>query len=133
MFDNLDHEQQTPKALMNIINQNTDFDITEQQAVRILETEDNELYVDGHRQLSSKKVPKIEVNDAFFIYQSENRRNLLAIEVAEQQNVVWSTGAHTSTPVLVFVQGERKTSEQFIQFMGHPELGKKIVDIIKKQ
>ena len=132
-FDTLDAEQKTPQTLMNIINKNTDFDITEQQAARILETENNEYYVEGHRALSSKKVPKIDANGAFFVYQSENRRNLLAIEVAEQQNVVWSNGTHTSTPVLVFVQGERKTSEQFIQFMGQPELGQKIINIFKSQ
>ncbi|MFT5450766.1 MAG: alkaline phosphatase [Enterobacterales bacterium] len=132
-FDTLNTEQQTPTALMNIINQNTDFDITEQQAARILETEYNKHYVDGHRSLSDKMVPKFDVNDAFFVYNSENRRNLLAIEVAEQQSVVWSNDTHTSTPVLVFVQGQRKTSEQFIQFMGHPELGQKIINIIKNQ
>jgi len=89
-FDGLPKEEQTPAKLMNIINENTDFDISEMQAARILETEENPFYVEGHKYLGSKKVPKMAVNDAFFVHQlDDNRQNLLAIEVATRQGVGW--------------------------------------------
>ncbi|MFV1984877.1 MAG: alkaline phosphatase, partial [Thiohalomonadales bacterium] len=126
VYDGLGSNHKTPLALMEIINENTEFDISEQQAARILTTEPNNYYVKGHKELSLKQVPKFDVNDAFFVFQSDNRRNLLAIEVAEQQSVVWSNGTHTASPVLVFVKGDKKVSERFIRFMDHPELGQKI-------
>ncbi|PCJ48698.1 MAG: alkaline phosphatase [Gammaproteobacteria bacterium] len=131
VFDSLDSEQKTPLALMKIINQNTEFKITEQQAARVLATEQNDYYVADHKDLSLKQVPKMDVNDAFFVYQSDNRRNLLAIEVAEQQSVVWSNGTHTASPVLVFVKGNKKVSDDFVRFMWQPELGQKIIELIK--
>ncbi len=131
VYDSLDADKQTPLALMNIINQNSEFDITEQQAARILAEEENNYYVAEHKELSMKRVPKFDVNDAFFVYQGDNRRNLLAIEVAEQQSVVWSNGTHTASPVLVFIKGEKKLDQQFSRFMGHPELGQKIIKILQ--
>ncbi|MCP3673770.1 MAG: alkaline phosphatase [Gammaproteobacteria bacterium] len=133
-FDQLNAEQKTPAALMAIINQNTEFDITEQQAARILETEDNPYYVQGHKSLSARRVPRIDANDAFFVYHlDDNRQNLLAIEVATRQSVVWSNGTHTASPVLVFAKGNEQVTAPFVQFMGHPELGQKIIKIMTDQ
>lgn len=127
-FDRLDKKQQTPRQLMKIVNQNTEFKITEQQAARILTKHDNQYYVQGHKSLSVKSVPKMKGNEAFFVYhQDDNRQNLLAIEVAEQQSVVWSNGTHTASPVLVFAKGNSEASAPFVSFMDHPSLGKKII------
>ncbi len=133
-FDHLIPEQKTPAALMEIINQNTEFDITEEQAARILETEDNPYYVEGHKSLSLRRVPRIDVNDAFFVYHlDDNRQNLLAIEVATRQSVVWSNGTHTASPVLVFAKGNEQVTAPFVQFMGHPELGRTIIELLTGQ
>jgi len=127
-FDQLEETQQTPNRLMQIVNQNTEFKITEQQAARILSQHDNQYHVPGHKSLSAKSVPKMKSNDAFFVYHlDDNRQNLLAIEVAEQQSVVWSNGTHTASPVLVFAAGSTEATAPFVEFMDHPSLGKKIM------
>ena len=127
-FDSLPIEQRTAKSLMGIVNQSSEFKITEEQAARVLATENNPFFSEGHRYLSSKKVPKFLNHDAFFVYQlSDNRRNLLAIELAEQQSVVWSNGTHTASPVLVFASGNKTAAAPFSQFMGHPQLGQLLI------
>ncbi|PHS20527.1 MAG: alkaline phosphatase [Kangiella sp.] len=133
-FDSLDKKDQTPLQLMKIVNQNTEFDITEQQAERILMTHNNIYYKKDHYSLGAKEVPKMKSNDAFFVYHiSDNRQNLLAIEIAEKQSVVWSNGTHTASPVLVFASGSKKSTAPFVSFMGHPELGKKIIDVLMEK
>lgn len=68
-------------------------------------------------------------DEAFFVYHlDDNRQNLLAIEVAEQQSVVWATGTHTASPVLVFAIGDTEAQIPFVEFMDHPSLGRKIIN-----
>jgi len=133
-FDQLNKQQKTPFNLMTIVNKNTEFKITEKQAVRILETEDNPSYIEGHKSQSIRIVPKMPANDAFFVYhQDDNRQNLLAIEVAEQQSVVWSNGTHTASPVLIFAKGDKSVTAPYIQFMEQPKLGEQIIKSITGQ
>ena len=116
---------------MELVNQNTEFDITESQAARVLETEDNPYYVKGHDSLGYKTVPKMSVNPAFFSDPTDdNRQNLLAIEVANKQSVVWSNGNHTASPVLVFASGPRQTTARFIRLMDHPQLGQILREVV---
>jgi len=130
-FDSLAKDQQTPANLAKIVNAETEFDISEEQASRILATENNRYYTEGHKYLSSKVVPKMGANDAFFVYQTDdNRQNLLAREVAEGQNVVWATGTHTSTPVLVFTQGPADTITPFNRILHHTEIGQGAIDAL---
>ena len=130
-FDSLAKDQQTPANLAKIVNAETEFDITEEQASRILATENNRYYTEGHKYLSSKVVPKMDTNGAFFVYQTDdNRQNLLAQEVAEGQNVVWATGTHTSTPVLVFTQGPASAIAPFNKVLHHTEVGQKAIDAL---
>ena len=128
-FDRLNEKDRTPHQLMKIVNQNTEFKITEQQAARILTKHNNQYYVQGHKSLGVKSVPKMKGNEAFFVYHlDDNRQNLLAIEVAEQQSVVWSNGTHTASPVLVFAVGSTESTAPFVEFMDHPSLGRKIIN-----
>lgn len=133
IFDNqfgaLPKDQQTPQALAQEINAYTRFPITTAQAARILETEDNPIYVKGHSYLGSKIVPKLDNKDEFFVYQKyDNRQNLLALEVAADQFVVWNTGTHTATPVIVFANGPLK--EAFSNIMHHTDVGQKVIDAV---
>jgi alkaline phosphatase len=131
MFDTLSAEQKTPRKLMELVNQYTEFDITESQAARVLETEDNPYYVKGHKSLDHKIVPKMHANPAFYSDPSDdNRQNLLAIEVANSQSVVWSNGNHTASPVMVFASGPKHTTTHFIQLMDHPQLGRKLRKVV---
>ncbi|WP_144822685.1 alkaline phosphatase [Marinobacter piscensis] len=131
-FDSLSESEQTPANLARIVNAETSFNITEEQAARVLATEDNPFYTEGHSYLSTKTVPKMDVNGAFFVYQTDdNRQNLLAREVAEQQNVVWSTGTHTNTPVLVFTQGPAKAAAPFGKILHHTDVGQYAVEAME--
>lgn len=130
-FDSLSEAEQTPGKLMELVNQNTEFAISKQQAARILETEANPYYVKGHDSLGYKTVPKMSSNPAFFSDpMDDNRQNLLAIQVADQQSVVWSNGNHTASPVMVFVSGPKRTSSHFIRLMNHPQLGQKLHKVV---
>ncbi|WPD21510.1 MAG: alkaline phosphatase [Candidatus Electrothrix scaldis] len=128
-FAALPASEQKPAKLASLVNKNTEFKITEAQAARVLESEENAYYVEGHKKLGFKKVPKIDVNDAFFVTNSNGARlNLLAMEVATQQQAVWSTGTHTATPVLVFAQGAGKSA--FRKIMHHTELSRYAINAL---
>lgn len=127
-FDAMPVAAQTPESLLELVNRNTEFKITKAQAVAILATEDNPFYQQGHKSLGKKQVPKMPVNSAFFPYQEDNRQNLLAQAVSTQQQVVWATGTHTSTPVLVFLHGSESTLVPFTKLLHHSELGKLLGD-----
>ena len=130
-FDTLSEEQQTPLKLMELVNQNTEFDISLSQAARILTTAGNPYYVKDHDSLGYKIVPRMDVNAAFYSDPTDdNRLNLLAIEVANSQSVIWSNGNHTATPVMVFASGPRQATSQFIQLMDHRQLGQKLRKIV---
>ena len=66
----------------------------------------------------------------FFVNQKENRENLLAQAVASSQQVVWATGAHTSTPVYVFVSGPERTMRPFAKILHHTQLGQLAIDAL---
>ncbi|MCG8684533.1 MAG: alkaline phosphatase [Desulfobacterales bacterium] len=130
-FDGLAKEAQTPKALAALIDEYTQFPVTDAQAARTLETEDNPIYVEGHSYLGNKTVPKLDNRDEFFVYQLyDNRQNLLALEVAADQFVVWNTGTHTATPVLVFTKGADAAREPFEGIMHHTELGQQMMEAV---
>jgi len=123
-FDALPVAEQTPEKLLELVNRYTEFKITKTQAENILATENNPFYQPEHKTLEQKQVPKMPVNSAFFPYQKDNRQNLLAQAVAMQQQVVWATGTHTSTPVLVFSHGKESALVPFTKLLHHSELGR---------
>jgi len=130
-FDKLSDQEQTPAKLKELVNRYTHFEISESQAARILQTKNNSYYVKNHKSLDHKIVPDIKVNEAFFSYPfDDNRQNLLAVEVANSQSVVWSNGNHTASPVLVFSKGSKKAMAPFSQLMDHSELGRKLINIV---
>jgi len=126
-FDQLAKAEQTHDALKQLVNQYTEFNISSEQAKKILATKNNTYYVKGHDDLDYKEIPNIVVNEAFFSYpKDDNRQNLLAIEVANKQSVVWSNGNHTATPVMVFAKGRTNEISTFTQLMDHVQLGQKL-------
>ncbi|OQY51462.1 MAG: alkaline phosphatase [Desulfobacteraceae bacterium 4572_89] len=130
-FDGLPKERQTSENLANLVNRFTAFPITSSQAKRILETEDNPIYSAGHSALGSKQVPKLDNKDEFFVYQRyNNRKILLALEVAGDQFVVWNTGTHTNTPVLVFTKGSPSAMAPFARVLHHTQLGQLTIDVV---
>ncbi len=132
-FDELPGSMQTPAQLAGLVNRYTAFKITEEQAQKVLGREKNPYYQAGHKTLGAPTAPKIDVNSAFFVYQNNNRENLLAQVVSEDQQVAWSTGTHTSTPVYVFVHGPESALQPFSKIMHHTELGRLAIDALENR
>jgi alkaline phosphatase len=127
-FESLPAEHKNADGLVELVNRNTEFKITKAQAETILATEENLFYQPEPNTLGEKQVPKMPFNSAFFPYQQDNRQNLLSQAVSVQQQVVWATGTHTSTPVLVFVHGSAPILASFTKLLHHSELGRLLAD-----
>ncbi|NNU12599.1 alkaline phosphatase [Vibrio parahaemolyticus] len=128
-FEALDKAQQTPEKLAEVVNANSDFSITPEQAAHVLASKPNPYRVAGHSYLEVETVPTINDFDAFFPY--NDRGNLLAREQATKQNTVWGTGTHTHTPVNVFAWGPAETILPVSKIMHHSELGEFLKQQIK--
>ena len=128
-FQKLDKEKQTPEKLAEIVNANSDFSITPEQAERVLASKPNPYRLASHKYLSEEHVPAINDFDAFFPY--NDRGNLLAREQATKQNTVWGTGTHTHTPVNVFAWGPAGTILPVSKIMHHSQLGEYLIEQIK--
>ncbi|MGR5057790.1 alkaline phosphatase [Vibrio rotiferianus] len=128
-FQKLDKAQQTPEKLADIVNANSDFSITPEQAERVLASQPNPYRLASHKYLSEETVPAINDFDAFFPY--NDRGNLLAREQATKQNTVWGTGTHTHTPVNVFAWGPAGTILPVSKIMHHSQLGEYLIQQIK--
>lgn len=132
-FDALAKEQQTANKLMSLVNINSAFHINEQQARRILSTHANPYYCADHEYLNVKDVPIMAGNTAFFPYQKTNRENLLAQALANEQQTVWATGSHTSTPVYVFAKGKKNSTAYFQRLLHHTELGRLMIKVLTQK
>ncbi|WP_163833245.1 alkaline phosphatase [Spartinivicinus ruber] len=130
-FWTLSKDQQSAKALVKIINANSEFKITEAQAERILATENNTYYQPDHKYLSLKQFPKVTDFKAFYVYGDEVKFNLLGRELAEQQNVVWGTGTHTHTPVAVLAYGPEQLTKSFATIQHHTDIGRKLKSALR--
>lgn len=130
-FDSLPEDQQTAANLASLVNKYTQFPITEAEAEKVLATEDHEYYVEGHGYLGSKTFPKVNEYKEFFVYGAGVRHNLLASVVGKQQNTVWATGTHTSTPVPVIAWGPASVTKQFDGLMHTTDWANYTIDAIK--
>lgn len=131
MFSEFSKTDKTAASLMKIVNANSEFKITLEQATEILESEPNLYQVDDHKYLSAKVFPKVKDFKAFYVYGEEVRHDLLGRATAEEQNVVWGTGTHTSTPVPVIAFGPRSVVEPFGKMIHHTDIGLMAKEAIK--
>ncbi len=129
-FDALPKNQQTPGAMMKIVNDNSEFLITEKEAATILEREENDYYVKGHTYLGDTTFPKINDFKEFYVYSEEVRKDILGRVVAKQQNIVWSTGTHTNTPVPLIAYGPQKITAQFSKLLHTTEWAQYAIDAL---
>jgi len=129
-FDALPEEQQTSGAMKKIVNTNNRFPITEAEASAILEEEINIYYDPNHRELNKKLFPKINDFKEFYVYGESIRKDILGRIVAKQQNVVWSTGTHTNTPVPLIAWGPKKVTEKFSRILHTTEWARYAIDAL---
>ena len=125
-FDALKQEERTPERLAAMVNAAVNFPISERQAAVILRQGPNPLYVKDHRYLGDKKTPQISDYADFYVFGKNLRMNLLARAVAADQNVVWATGTHTSTPVIAVAVGPEHASQPYGTMMHSTDLGKQM-------
>jgi len=131
LFTKQPKEQQTAAKLADIINNNNAFSITKEQATNILTTHDNPYYNANNKYMKLKTLPKINDFSAFYVYAGEMPLNLMGRELAEQQNVVWGTGTHTSTPVNVIAWGPSEDTRAFVKIAHHAEVGQHMMESLK--
>ena len=116
--------------LIELVEKNTSFKITEEEAKKIMEKEQNSFWVKNHKYLSDKNVPKIEGPlKSFYVYPSEAHANNLGLMLSKRQNTVWGTGTHTNTPVPLFVldtslELNMKRKGQWKGLLSNTDLGK---------
>lgn len=130
-FYDLDKSQQTPEAFRRIMNAHTDFPITLEQAKVILTDTPNPYQTLGHSSLSADTLPAVHDFQSFYVYGEEIRWDLMGRALSEQQNIVWGTGTHTTTPVGVFAWGPLEDIKPFSQVTHHSQVGQFMMDSIK--
>jgi len=118
----------------------SEFDITEAQAEKILAREPNiakaevdAKYPHGHKYLSEESFPAVDDFEEFFVYGEEIHTNLMARQVAAEQNTVWGTGTHTSTPVAVIAWGPKTIINDYSKMMHHVDVGDKTIKAMQNE
>ncbi|MDK1287959.1 alkaline phosphatase [Pseudoalteromonas umbrosa] len=126
------HDDNKPSAdkLVQTVNLNSEFKINDADANTILAEQKNAFFKRGHKSLGVKIASKIHDFSPFYVYLNERPLNLIGRALSTKQNIVWSTGTHTHTPVGVFVLGPEHAIKQFSGFYTHVELGKKMKQIL---
>jgi alkaline phosphatase len=109
-FDALPETEQTPKALVEIVGENTEFPITEAEAAKVLAGATDET--------------------GFYDTGKKFRRNVLARIVSKRQLTVWSTGSHTNTPVPLVAFGPSHVSSRYGKMMHTTEWGRQTIEIL---
>ncbi|MEO2045355.1 MAG: alkaline phosphatase [Pirellulales bacterium] len=130
-FDALPAAQQTAEQLVALVNSALEFDITLDHAVDILARMRNRQFVAGHPYLGTETVPRIRDFSEFFIFGEFSRMNLLGRAVASQQNVVWGTGTHTSTPVVLVAKGP--AAHRFGGMHHSTEIGQRLMELLRDE
>ncbi|MDR4504697.1 MAG: alkaline phosphatase [Candidatus Scalindua sp.] len=129
VFDALTPHQKTDQELKRLVNENLEFEITLEQAKEIIGEEYVPFYGKGHHPyLSFQSIPVIHDFKAFYPNVRVNRQALTARKIAEQQQVVWGTGTHTSTPVFVIAFGPEAVQNRFDGLWHSTDIGKMMIE-----
>ncbi|HPQ42375.1 MAG TPA: alkaline phosphatase, partial [bacterium] len=123
-FDKLPEKERTPQALAAMIEQNTGVSISIGDALRILRKRENPYYVEGDDALGIHVVPDMGDDQAFFTTSLNMLCGLIARRTGIDQNITWSTGTHSATPVPVIVLGPERVRAMFPGVMHLTDLGK---------
>ena len=116
-------EDRTPEVLVEVVQDLTDYRLTEEQAARVLERAPNPLRVEGHAYLANEEGPHMAEASPFYPYGEASIIALLSRALATQLHITWSTGTHTHTPVPVIVVGPEAHRRPFDRLLHHVEVG----------
>jgi len=129
-FEELPREEQTPERLVDIVNASSAFKIDLDDATRVLARARNRNYVPGHPYMNSPTVPRIDDFEPFFVYGEFLKCNLLGRAMADDQHIVWGSGTHTSTPVLLGALGPPAAQRQFAGMLHATDVGKRMIALL---
>ncbi|MGA1841258.1 MAG: alkaline phosphatase [bacterium] len=129
-FDSLPKEQKTPKAMAKIINSATEFPINEEEACAILAWEEKEYDGNYNTCYGLNIIRRLNDFREFYVNNESIRKDILGRIVAKQQNVVWSTGMHTNTPVPLIVFGPEKVTKKFGRLIHTTEWSQYAIDAL---
>lgn len=129
-FDALPEAEKTAERLVQIVNGGSAAKITLDDAVAALVRTRNRNYVAGHPYMSTQTVPRIRDFEAFYVYGENLRMNVLGRRLADEQHVVWGSGTHTSTPVLIGAFGPPAAARQFAGVMHATDVGKRMISLL---
>ncbi|QEG34037.1 alkaline phosphatase [Bythopirellula goksoeyrii] len=131
-FDSLPAEERTPERLMEIVNGAVKpLSITLADATDLLNRMPNQYYQKGHPYLGTPTLPEMPDQESFYVYGENLRMNRLGHILGTQQHVVWGSGTHTSTPVLIASFGPG--SERFTGILHATDVGKRMIEMIQGQ
>lgn len=122
--------ERTPARLAAVVREQLGWTIDEAAAARVLEDEPNAFRVAGHPYLDRPTAPRIDDFDAFHVYLDDRRSAALARALATEQNVVWASGTHTSTPVPLIAVGPAATTARFAGVRTLDEVGRRISEAL---
>ncbi len=131
-FDSLREEEKTPEKLLEIVNAGiAPFTITLEDAKLLLERVANKQYAEGHSYLGTETLPLIPGQESFYVYGENIRMNHLGHIIGSQQNVVWGTGTHTNTPVVLIANGPSRATKRFSGLMHMTDVGKALISLVR--
>ncbi len=123
--------------LIWLVEKNTHFKITKQEAQKIMEIEKNNFWVKNHKYLSKRRITKVEGPlKSFYVYPGEAHANNLGLMLSKKQNTVWGTGTHTNTPVpLLFLDTSNtlRGETNLKGLLSNTDLGKILKNIVMKE
>lgn len=130
-YRKLPDAERNAKGLAGIVSNMGSFTLTEEQAARVLKRAVNPIWAQGHKYLSAETLPEVRDFKEFYVYGDEIQMNLLGRELAAQQNVVWGTGTHTSTPVTVMAYGPKHITAAFSGMQHNTQVGEKMMNALQ--
>ncbi|WP_127717668.1 alkaline phosphatase [Halobacteriovorax sp. HLS] len=120
-----DKKEQTPQKMKEYFESQMDFKLSDADVAQILKSSENKYHNESHPYLAEKEFPHIEDFSAFYVYGNRIRQNIFARVLADQQNAVWATATHTSTPVMMVTVGPKSLTDTFDGLLHSTEVGRK--------
>ena len=126
----LPKKERTVDQLHSIIAPNLSFKVTKEDIKTLLVKGKNRYYLPGHWGAGKKKVVKICDFAAYYTSTSKRMGGVLGRMLADQQGVVWGTGAHTATPVLVIAHGPTAATSKFSGLFQTFQVGQRLISLL---
>ncbi len=121
----------TAAKVLEAVNRHSAFKIDLSQALDIVQREANHYRIEGRGYLAEKTFPAIHDFKEFYVYGDEIHYDLMGRALAADQNVVWSTGTHTGSPVPYVIWGPEEVLERLTPLTHHREIGETLKQLLQ--